>query len=59
MKLNLEQLKEKYKVKIISNDDKIYGRVMTDEIPYDNRYFVLNLIDELFQELEERDNETK
>lgn len=57
MKLNLEELKEKYKRKIISNDDKIYGRVMTDEIPYDNRYFVLHIIDELFQELMERDND--
>ena len=53
MKQKLKELKEKYKIKVISNDDKIYGRVMTDEIPYDNRYFVLNLIDELFQELKE------
>ena len=55
MKQKLEKLKEQYRVKIISNDDKIYGRVMTDTIPYDNRYFVLNLIDELFQELKKID----
>ena len=56
MNINLKELKEKYKIKVISNDDKIYGRVMTDTIPYDNRYFVLNLIDELFQELKKIGN---
>jgi hypothetical protein len=56
MKQKLEKLKEKYKIKVISNDDKIYGRVMTDEIPYDSRYFVLNLLDELFQELKKIGN---
>ena len=56
MELKLDELKQKYKIKVISNDDKIYGRVMTDIIPYDNRYFVLNLIDELFQELKKIDN---
>jgi hypothetical protein len=29
---------------------------MTDEIPYDSRYFVLNLLDELFQELKKIGN---
>jgi hypothetical protein len=56
MNINLKELKEKYKIKVISNDDKIYGRVMTDEIPYDSRYFVLNLLDELFQELKKIGN---
>lgn len=57
MKLNLEKLKEKYKIKIISNDD-IMEQECSYTIIYDNRYFVLNLLDELFQELKEIDNET-
>ena len=51
MEQKLEELKVKYKAKIISNDDMIYGNVMTDIIPYDNRYFTLSLIDELFDEV--------
>lgn len=51
MKQKLEELKAKYKAKIISNDDMIYGNVMTDVVPYDNRYFTLSIIDELFDEI--------
>ena len=55
MRKILEELKDKYKVKIISNEDKIYGRIMSDIIPYDNRYFTLNLIDNLFEDLSKYD----
>ena len=51
MKQKLEELKIKYKLKIISNDDKIYGNVMTDIIPYDSRYFTLSIIDDLVDEI--------
>lgn len=57
MKLNLEELKEKYEQKVISNTD-IMEQECSYTIIYDSRYFVLNLLDELFQELEKIDNET-
>ena len=55
MRKSLDVLKNKYKEQIISNEDKVDVRLMTDTVIYDNRYFTLNLIDNLFEDLSKYD----
>lgn len=45
---------EKYIDKLIKNKDYIEGSVMTDKIPYDNRYFVIELLKEIDKEYSEK-----